>query len=109
MARPCRVAPPARRWRHQPHCLTWPFCCSIIPSPTLPIRPAGRRSTAEFRFYPTIHSVFLERFMNKRLALLAMLASGTFLSATASAERDLRSFNPAMSVILDGLYYHDSV
>jgi hypothetical protein len=47
--------------------------------------------------------------MNKRLSLLAVLASGTFLSATASAERDLRSFNPAMSVILDGLYYHDSV
>jgi hypothetical protein len=47
--------------------------------------------------------------MNKRLSLLAVLASGTLLSATASAERDLRSFNPAMSVILDGLYYHDSV
>ena len=47
--------------------------------------------------------------MTKRLSLLAMLASGTLLSATASAERDLRSFNPAMSVILDGLYYHDSV
>jgi hypothetical protein len=47
--------------------------------------------------------------MNKRLSLFAMLASGTLLSASASAERDLRSFNPAMSVILDGLFYHDRV
>lgn len=47
--------------------------------------------------------------MNKRLALSAVVAGSTLCSAIASANTDLRNFNPAMSVILDGLYYHDSV
>ena len=47
--------------------------------------------------------------MNKRLALSVIVAGSTLCSAIASANTDLRNFNPAMSVILDGLYYHDSV
>lgn len=49
--------------------------------------------------------------MNKRLALSAVVAGSTLCSAMtiASANTDLRTFNPAMSVVLDGLYYHDSV
>ncbi|MDF1630500.1 MAG: hypothetical protein P1U78_11955 [Alcanivoracaceae bacterium] len=48
--------------------------------------------------------------MNKPLSLLAMLAGSTFFAQPAHANtNDMRSFNPAISVIIDGLYYHDSV
>ncbi|MCC1497033.1 hypothetical protein [Alcanivorax sp. 1008] len=47
--------------------------------------------------------------MNKSLSLLAMLAGSTFFTQQAHANtNDMRSFNPAISVIIDGLYYHDS-
>lgn len=48
--------------------------------------------------------------MNKRLSVLAMLASSTvFAQSTSANSADMRSFNPAISAIIDGLYYHDNV
>ena len=48
--------------------------------------------------------------MNKRLSILAVLAGSTFIAQHGHTNStDMRSFNPAISVIIDGLYYHDNV
>src|SRR5690554_392122 len=47
--------------------------------------------------------------MNTRFFLYAVLAGSAVLSGHAAANTNLNSFNPAIALVLDGLYYHDSI
>jgi hypothetical protein len=47
--------------------------------------------------------------MNKRFFLRAVLAGSAVLSGHTAANNNLNSFNPAIAMVLDGLYYHDNI
>lgn len=47
--------------------------------------------------------------MNKRFFLYAVLAGSAVLSGHSAANNNLNGFNPAIAMVLDGLYYHDNI